>query len=86
MDSYLSGRENLGDTPKPKEEPNLLPPQALEKLEPPENPEARLEEEDGTEGSKVQYITEDGRVTKIVVTCNCGQVTEIDCQYSDDIS
>lgn len=32
-------------------------------------------------GTKVQTIVERGRVTKIIVTCSCGKVTEIACQY-----
>jgi hypothetical protein len=32
-------------------------------------------------GTRVQTIVERGRVTKIVVTCSCGKVTELDCTY-----
>ena len=35
----------------------------------------------GEHGTKVQTIVERGRVTKIIVTCTCGTVTEIACQY-----
>jgi len=35
----------------------------------------------GEHGAKVQTIVERGRVTKIIVTCTCGTVTEIACQY-----
>ncbi len=82
MDNFLSGREQLGDQPKPKEEETLLPEGALEKLQLPENEgECQVEESEGESGSRVAYVTEEGRVTKIVVTCSCGQVTEIDCAY-----
>lgn len=82
MDSYLSGRERLGDSPKPKS-PAQLQTQPLGKLAIPEAADAQRKEECGQGGSKVSYVTENGRVSKIVVTCNCGQVTEIDCQYED---
>ena len=35
----------------------------------------------GEHGTKVQTVVERGRVTKIIVTCTCGKVTEIACQY-----
>lgn len=35
----------------------------------------------GEHGTKVQTIVERGRVVKIIVTCTCGKVTEIACQY-----
>jgi hypothetical protein len=35
----------------------------------------------GEHGTKVQTIVERGRVVKIIVTCTCGRVTEIACQY-----
>jgi hypothetical protein len=35
----------------------------------------------GENGTKVQTIVERGRVVKIIVTCTCGKVTEIACQY-----
>ena len=82
MDSYLSGRERVGDTPKPKE-PTLLGPKVLGELAAPSAGDAALHEDHGEGGSRVAYVTEAGRVTKIVVTCACGQVTEIDCRYDD---
>lgn len=35
----------------------------------------------GEHGTRVQTIVERGRVTRIVVTCACGKVTEIACVY-----
>ncbi len=35
----------------------------------------------GDHGTKVQTVVERGRVTRIIVTCTCGKVTEIACQY-----
>lgn len=82
MDSYLSGRERVGDAPKAKE-PMKLGPKTLGKLTQPPSADAEQKEECGEGGSRVAYVTENGRVTKIVVTCACGQVTEIDCAYDD---
>lgn len=31
--------------------------------------------------STVEYVEEEGVVKKIIVTCGCGKVTEIDCLY-----
>ena len=83
MDSYLSGRERLGDTPKSKQQPQLKPSQPLGELALPPSADVESKEECGEGGSRVSYVTEAGRVTKIVVTCACGQVTEIDCNYDD---
>jgi len=90
MEDFLSGREKLGGAPgaasKPrKPAPGSLPP-GLGKLQPPEADPASREEAqcEGEGGSKVQYLTENGRVVRIVVTCACGQVTEIDCAYDED--
>lgn len=84
MDSYLSDREQLGKTPKPKAPAQLQPPaKGLGELSLPEAEDAERKETCGEGGSKVAYVTEAGRVTKIVVTCQCGQVTEIDCKYEE---
>ncbi len=52
-------------------------------LEPPPSENHEEAEVCGEGGSKVAYVSEEGRVTKIVVTCACGQVTEIDCKYEE---
>lgn len=83
MDSFLSGREHVGDKPKAKEQLSLSP-QILNKLEEGGDEETTEHSEVcGDGGTKVQFVNEGGRVVKIVVTCNCGQVTEVDCQYDD---
>ncbi|MGH8018587.1 MAG: hypothetical protein ACREIA_09890 [Opitutaceae bacterium] len=33
------------------------------------------------DGASVRAIMERGRVTRIVVTCSCGKVTEVACSY-----
>ena len=84
MDSYLSGREQLGDSKKSKNSFELSSPsEGLEQLAMPPAEDRAENEECGEGGRKVSYITEEGRVTKIVVTCKCGQVTEIDCKYEE---
>lgn len=82
MDSFLTGREHVGDQPKPKKNLSEVPLGAFGDLQLEQAAEnAQMEEVTGESGSRVSYVTEDGRVTKIVVTCACGQVTEIDCKY-----
>ncbi len=44
-------------------------------------PQAAVQNLKGEHGTKVQTVVERGRVTKIIVTCTCGKVTEIACQY-----
>lgn len=44
-------------------------------------PQAAAQNLKGEHGTKVQTVVERGRVTKIIVTCTCGKVTEIACQY-----
>lgn len=84
MDSYLSGREQVGESKKNKIPMQLGPSQkGLGDLALPPSEDAEEKEVCGEGGSKVAYVTEEGRVTKIVVTCNCGQVTEIDCKYEE---
>ncbi|MDQ8185962.1 hypothetical protein [Pelagicoccus sp. SDUM812002] len=84
MDSYLSGREQLGESKKKKDSLNLpAVSQGFGQLAAPESEDHEENEVCGEGGSKVAYVSEDGRVTKIVVTCNCGQITEIDCKYED---
>ena len=84
MDSYLSGREQLGESKKMKDSLQLsASSEGLGQLSIPPSEDREENELCGDGGSKVAYVTEDGRVTKIVVTCKCGQVTEIDCKYEE---
>ena len=82
MDSYLSGREQVGQTNKRKDAPQLGP-KVMGELVPPPSVDSEVGEACGEGGSKVSYVSEEGRVTRIIVTCACGQVTEIDCRYED---
>ena len=83
MDSFLSGREKVGDQPKPSE--STMPAENAGGLGDfqlkASVDSSQLEEICGESGSRVSYLTEDGRVTRIIVTCDCGKVTEIDCKY-----
>ena len=82
MDNFLSGRENLGEAPKKSKDASKSAVRGMEPLEGEKDSDSCLvEESEGESGSHVSYVTEEGRVTKIVVTCACGQVTEIDCNY-----
>ena len=83
MDNFLSGREHLGDQPKQSQAHSRKRTGLNQELAniTPESEDVVLNEEKGEGGSRVSYITEEGRVTKIVVTCSCGQITEIDCDY-----
>lgn len=84
MDSYLSNRDHLGDRKKSKDSLQLSSaPESFGQLAAPPAKDAAEAEVCGEGGSKIAYVTEEGRVSKIVVTCNCGQVTEIDCKYED---
>lgn len=83
MDSYLSGREQVGQSPKQKGASQLGAKPFMQELIPPPAVDAELNEACGEGGSRVAYVSEAGRIVKIVVTCNCGQVTEVDCKYDD---
>ncbi len=82
MDNFLSGREQVGDAQKSAKKDASQDQSQADDLDLADlGDSATLEETKGDAGSKVTYITEEGRVTRIVVTCACGQVTEIDCDY-----
>ena len=84
MDDFLIGREvvsrsdsgatapenavtlpNVGRTSPESSEPEMCAPQS----------------ETGANGSRIETVVERGRVTRLIVTCNCGNVTEIECRY-----
>lgn len=83
MENFLSGREHLGDQPKQSQAQRRKRKGLNEGFAnmTPESEDVVLKEDKGEGGSRVSYITEEGRVSKIVVTCSCGQITEIDCDY-----
>lgn len=81
MDNFLSGRESLGESPKKSKDVSKSAVRGIEPEGDKDSDSCLVEESEGESGSHVSYVTEEGRVTKIVVTCACGQVTEIDCNY-----
>jgi hypothetical protein len=38
----------------------------------------------GGHKARVETVLDDGRVSRIIVKCSCGEVTEIDCDYSNE--
>ncbi|TVR49984.1 MAG: hypothetical protein EA425_10980 [Puniceicoccaceae bacterium] len=94
MDDFLSGRSILAtgfQLPDP-DDPGATP--ALASTVPGSPPAASAgsaggerkseadlphQHEDG--GAKVEYRMQNGRVTHIRVTCSCGNITELHCEY-----
>ena len=84
MDDFLIGREVISRSNPDQtasEAPVTLPP--LEHASPGlSGPEiASAQSETGAHGTRVETVVERGRVTKLIITCTCGNVTEIDCRY-----
>lgn len=84
MEDFLIGREvisrsNSGQTVS--DATVTLPP--LEHSSPaPSDPETSSpQHETGAHGTRIETVVERGRVTRLIVTCTCGNVTEIDCRY-----
>jgi len=84
MEDFLKGREivsrsatNQGGTPSA----TTLPPIAHTGPSTPANPVQQNQEEHGEHGTRVETVMEHGRVTRLIVTCTCGNVTEIECRY-----
>lgn len=48
-----------------------------------ENKNEEVSPSSGSSDKKVEVITEEGIVKYIRVHCSCGEVTEIECQYSE---
>jgi hypothetical protein len=84
MDDFLIGREVVSRTESDQTAPEAtvtLPPleQASPGLSGPETASPQCET--GAHGTRVETVVEGGRVTRLIVTCTCGNVTEIDCRY-----
>lgn len=84
MEDFLTGREVVS---RPNTEAKgaastaTLPPlDHVEPVEPP-HPAPQSKEETGEHGTRVETVVEHGRVTRLIVTCTCGNVTEIECKY-----
>lgn len=71
MKSFLQGKKSLTDTPL--RGPAAVP--ALRRMAgPPPVPE--------NHGTQVEVIKEGDKVVRLIVTCSCGERTEVDCIYS----
>lgn len=84
MEDFLKDREVIS---RSTSEPGSAAPVAtlppLDHVEPaaPVRPVAQSQEETGEHGTRVETVVEKGRVTRLIVTCTCGNVTEIECRY-----
>lgn len=73
MDNFLSSRQKITGNPAPKDA--HLPGQ--------ENPGLSNVEVlgGGANQAKVELVTEAGIIKSIIVTCKCGERTELKCHY-----
>jgi hypothetical protein len=84
MEDFLKGREVVSRSNPPETAASstaTLPP--LDQAEPAEPPQpvAKSQQDTGEHGTRVETVVEHGRVTRLIVTCTCGNVTEIECRY-----
>lgn len=85
MDDFLKGREVItrpsSGTINPGSTSTLPPLSSSSHPQAPAAPVTPNGEETGEHGTRVETIMERGRVTRLIVTCSCGTVTEIECRY-----
>lgn len=84
MEDFLKGREVISRPPSEQgatASVATLPPLNHPAPAAPSRPVARSQEETGEHGTRVETVVEHGRVTRLIVTCTCGTVTEIECKY-----
>ncbi len=84
MEDFLTGREVISRSDSGQTVSDAavtLPP--LEHPSPAQSaPETSSpQHETGAHGTRIETVVERGRVTRLIVTCTCGNVTEIDCRY-----
>mgnify|MGYP005841392383 CR=1 FL=1 len=79
-----SGKENSSDSseagrPHPEKEKNRQMP----RFDPNALQEVPIALEDVPEGKrpKVQLVMEDDKVSRVIVTCSCGECVELECNY-----
>ena len=79
MKSFLSGRTGVAvlDSPNPVE---VEAPSGLSLLASASAPPSAAAPKAGA--SSVQCVREGGVIKKLIVTCECGKIVEIDCQYT----
>lgn len=71
MKSFLQGKKSLDDTPL--RAPAAVP--ALRRMAGPATPAEN-------HGTQVEVIKEGDKVVRLIITCSCGERTEVDCIYS----
>ena len=79
MDNYLKGRQSHNPSQSDK----------LEKLKSLKKPATALPAKDikhvevvsGPGQPQVECVTQDGKVTRILITCRCGEQIELICHY-----
>jgi hypothetical protein len=75
MKPFLQGKKSLSIAP-------LRPPHAHVQTHSPKEKSAQdPSAQPGTAGWSVEVIKEGDKVTRILVTCSCGESTEITCLY-----
>ena len=84
MEDFLIGREvisrsNSGQTVS--DATVTLPPLEHASPAPSDSEVPSPQHETGDHGTRIETVVERGRVTRLIVTCTCGNVTEIDCRY-----
>jgi hypothetical protein len=78
MDNYLKGKSKLKDSTKHLESIRAA---ADAKSGFPMQAGNRVEISAANGGPKVECITEDGRISRIMITCKCGEQIELTCKY-----
>lgn len=85
MEDFLNGRETVTRTSSGTVNagfvPNLPPLSRGDPSPAPAAPASSSHAETGEHGTRVETVVERGRVTRLIVTCTCGTVTEIECRY-----
>ena len=88
MEDFLKGREVItrnADSAQKAKPAGTLPP--LNRAAPAPAAESTVpasHEQTGDHGTKVETVVERGHVTRLIVTCTCGTVTEIECNAGHD--
>lgn len=78
MQSYLNGRNAAGNPRVPQSAPSVPP---LAKVM--ATPRSAPHPDHGA--PEVECVKQGNRVTRIIVTCGCGERIEIDCVYPDAV-
>ncbi len=78
MESYLKGKKRL-DEPSAKLSELKSMSQASSGI--PAQDLNKVEIASGEDAARVECVTQDGRITKIIVYCKCGDQIELNCKY-----